>query len=110
MRFAKTSTAAVTLACATAAAGDVITFQAGVAPTVAYDHLSQDIRGNNATNNGAQTLVGYQTAGVLEIRTVMGFPLSGIPAGSTINSVSLRLVSDGNQSGTIAGVGTVNLH
>lgn len=90
--------------------GAVITFQQEVTPTGTYSHLSQDFRGSGATNNGVQTLVGYQTAGVLELRTVMGFDLSAIPAGSTINSVSLRLVSDGSQSGTIAGVGAVNLH
>jgi len=92
------------------AMGTVITFQQNVSPTGTYAHLSQDFRGNGATNNGAQTLVGYQSGGVLELRTVMGFDLSAIPAGSTINSVSLRLVSDGSQSGSIAGVGSVNLH
>ena len=92
------------------ASAATITFQQGVAPTAGYAHLSQDFRGNGAANTGAQTLVGYQSSGVLEIRTVMGFDLSAIPAGSTINSISLLLVSDGSQSGSIAGVGTVNLH
>jgi hypothetical protein len=87
-----------------------ITFQQGVAPTAGYAHLSQDFRGSGTTNNGAQTLVGYQTSGVLEIRTVMGFDLSAIPAGSTINSITLLLVSDGGQSGTIANLGSINLH
>ncbi|MCQ6468332.1 hypothetical protein NPN14_24195, partial [Vibrio parahaemolyticus] len=58
-----------------------ITFQEGVN---GYLHLAQDFRGSGATNNGTQTLVGYQTSpGVLEIRTVMAFALSEIPAGST---------------------------
>jgi len=85
-----------------------ITFQEGVN---GYLHLAQDFRGSGTTNNGTQTLVGYQTApGVLEIRTVMAFGLSAIPAGSTINSITLLLVADATQSGNIAGVGPVNLH
>lgn len=91
------------------ALGSVVTFQEGVSPS-GYTHISQDFRGNGATNTGVQTLVGYQSGGVLQIRTVMSFNLAAIPAGSTINSVSLQLVSDGNQSGSIAGVGTINLH
>lgn len=97
-------------AAAAPAAAATITFQQGVAPAGTYQHVSQDFRGSGTTNNTAQTLVGYQTAGVLQIRTVMGFDLAAIPAGSTITGVSLRLVSDGNPSGTIAGVGAVNLH
>ena len=92
------------------AVGATITFQEGVSPSAGYAHVSQDFRGSGTTNNGTQTLVGYQSGGVLEIRTVMGFSLSTIPAGSTINSVSLLLVSDAAHSGTIAGVGAVNLH
>lgn len=87
-----------------------ITFQQGVGPTAAYTHLSQDFRGSGTTNNTAQTLVGYQSSGVLQIRTVMGFDLSAIPAGATINSITLMLISDGSQSGTITGVGPINLH
>lgn len=86
----------------------IITFQEGVSD---YAHISQDYRDNGGTNSaGDQTLVGYQTSGVLAIRTVMAFGLSAIPAGATINSISLTLVSHGSQSGTIAGVGAVNLH
>ena len=87
-----------------------ISFQEGVNPDGTYLHLAQDFRGSGTTNNGAETLVGYQSGGVLEIRTVMGFDLSAIPAGSTINSISLLLVSNGSQSGSINGVGTINLH
>jgi hypothetical protein len=86
-----------------------ITFQAGVN---GYDHLGLDIRENAASNNGPQTLVGYQSgvANVHQIRSLLSFSLASIPAGSTINSITLTLVSDGNQSGNIAGVGSVNLH
>ncbi|WAC20147.1 hypothetical protein OVA24_01985 [Luteolibacter sp. SL250] len=88
-----------------------ISFQEGVGPTVGYDHISKDIRSSPATNNGAQTLVGNQPAGVGKIRTLMSFGLSAIPAGSTINSISLTLVTDNqDQGGTMAGVGIVNLH
>lgn len=86
-----------------------INFQAGVS---SYDHLGLDIRENAASNNSQQILVGYQsgTSNVHQIRTLLSFSLASIPAGSTINSISLTLVSDGNQSGNINGVGTVNLH
>jgi len=88
-----------------------ISFQEGVGPTTGYDHISKDIRSQPASNNGAQTLVGNQPAGVGRIRTLMSFGLSAIPAGSTINSISLTLVTDNqDQGGTIAGVGVINLH
>jgi hypothetical protein len=88
-----------------------ISFQEGVGPTSGYDHISKDIRSEPASNNGAQTLVGNQPAGVGRIRTLMSFALSAIPAGSTINSISLTLVTDSqNQGGNMAGVGVINLH
>lgn len=88
-----------------------ISFQEGVGPTVGYDHISKDIRSQPASNNGSQTLVGNQPAGVGLIRTLMSFGLSAIPAGSTINGISLTLVTDGqDQGGNMAGVGIVNLH
>lgn len=99
-----------TLPPATAA---VINFQQNVSPSGTYEHLGQDFRAAGGVNNGAQMLVGIQ--GNVEtpnhaMRSVLGFDLSAIPAGSTINSISLRLVSDGGQVGTIAGVGVINLH
>ena len=88
-----------------------ITFQEGVGPTVGYDHISKDIRSQPASNNGGQTLVGNQPGGVGKIRTLMSFGLSAIPAGSTINSISLTLVTDNqDQGGNAAGVGVINLH
>jgi hypothetical protein len=95
------------------ASAAIVTFQQGISPTNAYAHLGQDFRGSGNINTAAQMLVGNQPAalgGNLQIRTVLGFDLSAIPAGSTINSITLRLVSDGSQSGTIAGVGAINLH
>lgn len=90
--------------------GTTITFQQGISPTSTYQSVTQDIRGNASTNNGTQTLVGYQSGGVLQIRTIMGYDLSAIPAGSTINSVSLLMSTDPTQAsqGTITGVGTIN--
>lgn len=88
-----------------------ISFQEGVGPTVGYDHISKDIRSQPASNNGGQTLVGNQPGGVGKIRTLMSFGLSAIPAGSTINGISLTLVTDNQaQGGTIAGVGVISLH
>ena len=92
----------------------IITFQQGISPSGAYAHLGSDIRGGGGNyGTGTQMLVGNQPAGSggnLQIRSVFGFDLSAIPAGSTINSITLRLVADGTQSGNIAGVGPINLH
>lgn len=94
---------------ATSSMAATITFQAGVN---GYDHLGIDIRQNGVTANGAQTLTGYQNGETNnhEMRSVLSFGLSMIPAGSIINSISLTLVSDGGQAGNIAGMGTINLH
>lgn len=107
------SAALLSLCWSVPASAAILSFQQGVSPTNAYAHLGQDFRGGGIVNNGAQMLVGNQPAGLgdnLQIRTVLGFDLNAIPAGSTINSITLRLVSDGSQAGNIAGVGNVNLH
>jgi len=86
-----------------------ITFQAGVN---GYDHLGLDIRQNQGSNNGQEILTGYQsgTNNVHDIRGLLSFSLASIPAGSIIENITLTLVSNGSQSGTATGVGTVNLH
>lgn len=87
-----------------------INLQEGVSPTAGYGHLGQDIRSNAASNTGADTLVGAQPGGVGNIRTVLGFDLSAIPAGSQITAVSLLMTVNNTGSGSPAGLGTIEVH
>ncbi len=88
---------------------DTIIFQQGVSPTGTYSHLGQDIRGNGAINTTGDTLVGYQSGGVLQIRTVLAFDLSAIPAGSTFDSITLTLTVNNTGNGTISGLGAIQI-
>lgn len=85
------------LACFCAASGSqaaVITFQQGVSPTGSY-------AGNDATwarsdqptvnQNGSGNLLAGNSASGADFHSFISFDLSAIPAGSTINSVSLTL-------------------
>ena len=93
---------------ATSSMAATITFQAGVN---GYDHLGIDIR-ENGSASVLEILVGYQSGPTNnhEMRGLLSFSLASIPAGSTIDSITLTMTSNGNQSGNIAGVGTINLH
>lgn len=105
--------AVLSLAAADPAAAAVIRFQEGAQPAAAYGHVGQDFREGGGTNNGAQLLVGNQPPGAGDnrnIRGVLAFDLGEIPAGATINNVSLRLVSDGSPAGTLGGFATMNAH
>lgn len=83
------------------ASGDQISLQQGVAPTGAYQHLGSTIFQNNPDkNDGSRPLLGvgeanHAPAGVPgflgHIRSVLAFGLSDIPAGSTINAVTLNM-------------------
>lgn len=93
---------------ATSSMAATITFQAGAN---GYDHLGIDIRQNGAAST-LEILVGYQSGATNnhEMRGLLSFSLASIPAGSTIDSITLTMTSNGSQSGNIAGVGTINLH
>lgn len=87
-----------------------ISFQQGVLPTSDYQHLGQDFRGsNNLINTGSVITVGYQASGVLQIRGILGFDLSAIPAGSTIDSIILVMTVADTGSGSLTGLGSIDL-
>ena len=92
------------------AAAATVIFQEGVSPTIGYGHLAQDFRGSGATNNGTDTLVGMQVGGVLQIRTVLSFDLSMIPAGAVIDSLNLVMTVNNLGNGTISGLGAIEVH
>lgn len=85
----------------------VITLQEGLD---GYEHVGLDIRGGTGgANNSVNLVVGRHTGDPGSMRGVLGFDLSSIPAGSTINSVTLVMtVLSGD--GTASNVGTINLH
>jgi hypothetical protein len=93
----------------TSSAATVI-FQEGVSPTAVYGHLGQDIRGSGAINTASDMLIGYQSGGVLQIRSVLAFDLSSIPAGSTLDSITLTLTVNNTGNGTISGLGAIEIH
>jgi MYXO-CTERM domain-containing protein len=92
------------------ARADAMSFQQGVSPTGTYANLGQDIRGNAVSNTGADTLVGEQFGGVAQIRTVLGWDLSSLPAGATITGVTLTMTVNNTGSGTVSGLGTIEVH
>jgi hypothetical protein len=72
--------------------------------------LGQDIRGlSNQPNTGNVISVGYQSGGVLQIRGILGFDLSGIPAGSTIDSLTLVMTVADTGAGSVANLGSIDL-
>lgn len=85
-----------------------ITFQQGGTPSAAYTHVAFDIRGSGAINNSADLTIGNQPGGVLQIRGLVGFSLSQIPAGSVIDSVTLTLTVNSG-AGNISNLGTLDL-
>ena len=79
-----------------------LTFREG---EIGYEHIAALIRADNPSwNSGArdQMLVG-KTSGGLPLRTVLSFPLHGIPAGVTVTSATLDLWTNTEQ-----GPGTVD--
>src|SRR5437016_4519961 len=104
------------LTAASCARGDVIVYQQGQSPQVGYQHLGSTIyQGNFSANLGAEPLIRVGNGKALgasdafPFRGVLAFPLTDIPAGSTINGISLRMAVDSAQTSG-AGVGTIELH
>lgn len=96
-----------------------IIFRESSSPDDSYQHVGVDIRSGTgsgtSTNNSSNIVVGNQAAAGSpqgNLRGILGFDLSQIPAGSTINSVSLIMttISPDPGSGTPSIVGTINLH
>jgi hypothetical protein len=87
-----------------------ISFQQGVSPSSSYSHLGQDFRGkDNQVNTGNVMSVGYQSGGVLQIRGILGFDLSAIPAGATIDSITLVMTVAETGAGSVTNLGSIEL-
>jgi hypothetical protein len=93
--------------------GDTITYQEGVngylSNVVTLNQASPDTNGANGTSN----YIGHSgtVPGPTAFRSLEAFPLTGIPAGSTINSVTLTLTIRGNPvSNVLNNTYTYNLH
>jgi len=97
-------------ACQTNATIDVTAFQEGVLPTPAYTHDAVYIRSNQPDANqnadpDQELIVGF-TAGDEELRSLLEFDISTIPAANTINSASLALRTGGGEGPSI----TINVY
>ncbi|WAC19954.1 DNRLRE domain-containing protein [Luteolibacter sp. SL250] len=82
-----------------------MSFQQGVSPDGFYEHVSYDFRSNDSSSNVALLAIGNQVGGVGLIRGLLGYDLSSIPSGSTIDSISLTVTAVSGNA-----VGTINLH
>jgi len=90
-------------------AGSTASFQQGVHPSESYRHVLVEIRSETPDKPRFDPLmrVGASSAkGVGEMRTVLGFPLTGIPADATIEQVRLVLTFEN----TIGKVSEIALH
>lgn len=110
MKYRFACVCAFVFACSTSARADIISFREGVSPTGSYNHFGLDFRTNGQVNTSAELLVGNQVSGVGLIRSLLGFDLSAIPAGSTINSITFTMKAFGTSTGTLAGVGDINVY
>lgn len=93
----------VVLGAATPLLADVIHFQEGVEPTAGYTTGAVTVRQSTANSQGLDVQVG--TTGTQDLRTLLSFDLAPITAGSTVDSVTLRLIgsfSDGGNSQNLA--------
>lgn len=106
-------------ACSSVSSAATIIFREASSPDTTYTHTGVDIRSGSgsgtSTSNSANLVVGNQAAATDpqgKLRGVLAFDISAIPAGSTINSISLVMttISSNAGSGTAATVGTINLH
>ena len=80
-------------------------FQQGVSPDGSYEHVSYDFRSNDSSSNVALLAIGNQVGGVGLVRGLLGYDLGSIPAGSTIDSITLTVTAVSGNA-----VGTINLH
>jgi hypothetical protein len=97
-------------ACQTNATIDVTAFQEGVLPTPAYTHNAVYIRSHQPDANqnadpDQELIVGF-TPSSEELRGLLEFDISTIPAANTINSASLVLRTGGGEGPSI----TINIY
>lgn len=93
----------LSLACCTTVEADIIHFQEVPDGDVGYQTVATRLRASTPTLNfeGEALQIGA-TAGTqaTAFRGLLGFDLSAIPAGSTINSVTLTMTMRGEDSGS----------
>ena len=95
--------------------GATISYQKGASPSAGYVSdivsLNQTTPDTNGVGGGSN-FIGHATTGANRaFRSAMGFPLSDIPAGSTINSVTLTLYGRGAATaGASSTLYTIELH
>lgn len=97
-----------------AASAAIIQFQEDISPSGAYQAKSVGIRSNaaypgTAVDGGTMQVGRTVTAGDF-LRGIVGFDLSAIPAGSTINSVTLTVSPRQNDATSVNQSFSVNLH
>jgi len=102
--------AGLVLALAPAASADVISFQEGVSPTGAYAHDAVYFRSSHPNDNqngdtDREVIVGF-TNDNNELRGLLEFDISDIPALNAIDSASLVLRTGGGLSSSL----TVNVY
>jgi hypothetical protein len=100
-------------ACQTNATVDVTAFQEGVLPTPAYTHDAVFIRENQAGTNqdddpDQELIVGFLTDDT-ELRGLLEFDVSAIPAGNTVGSASLVMRRESPVGGQSASI-TINVY
>lgn len=92
-------------------AGTIVTLQSGVSPAATYQTQDAHVRNDGAnvatTDNNTRILFGAVATGAL--RGLYSFPLSDIPAGSTINSVEFHVMQVDTDANSQAGDLTVEL-
>lgn len=92
-------------------AGTIVTLQSGVSPSGTYQTQDAHVRNDGAnvatTDNNTRILFGAVATGAL--RGLYSFPLSDIPAGSTINSVEFHVMQIDTDASSQAGNLTVEL-
>ena len=100
----------------TSAIAETISFQEDNLPTSSYQGIAIDIRSSSANADKNREgerglLIGrIATAGTDDVRGLLGFDISDIPAGSTITNVMLTLSATGGDSSSSDENFTINLH
>jgi len=94
--------------------GDLINFQQDVSPTGAYQSIVATLNEVNPTSHGgtgSSNYIGHSASGGGgAFRSLEAFDISAIPAGSTINSVTLTLYPRGSLSSATDATYEVELH
>ncbi len=106
-------TAVLLLGWCAAASAEIILFQEDISPEAAYQGTALYIRSNSAypgdNKEGGALQIGRTATANDFIRSIVGFNLSAIPAGSTINSVTLTVSPRHNDANSLDQSFAINL-